>query len=88
MLKNTLLSVAAAAAIMGGATALQPAPAEAASVYIGFGGKHYGQRHNFRRHCYVTYKRVWVKHGWHRRGHLEWRPVRVCPSHYSRYRRY
>lgn len=90
MLKKTLLTVAAATAILGGATALQPTPAEAGvSVYLGSNHGWRNSRHyrpHYRRHgCYVTRERVWVhSRGHHRRGHWEWRRVRVCPQWHGR----
>lgn len=85
MLKKTLLTVAAAAAISGGALALQPAQAQAASggyVEVGYKSHHNGKKHWRRSHhrrCYVVYKRV--RYGWH----WGWRPVRICKPHYRRW---
>ncbi len=84
MLKKILLTVAAAGAISGGALALQPAQAQAASggyVEIGYNG-HHGRHWRPHRRCYVVYRRV--RHGWY----WGWRPVRICKPAYRWHRRW
>ncbi len=63
MLRNFVLGLAAATVLL----AFAPAPASAATFYVGSGYRH---------HCWIERQKVVVyRHG---RPHVYWRKVRVC----------
>ena len=79
MLKKTLMTAAAAAAITAGATAVSAPQANAGvKFHIGFG--HYSYHHFHKPVCYTKYKKVKVKI-WTKWGPVwKWKvkPVYVC----------